>query len=44
MTENTSEFYETVCVFTKAKLMGAPWQINAGFPVIQGILYVPISN
>lgn len=26
MTENTSEFYETVCVFTKAKLMGVPWQ------------------
>lgn len=26
MTENTSEFYETVCVFIKAKLMGVPWQ------------------
>lgn len=39
--ENTNEFYETICVFTEAKVIGAPWQIHTGFPVTPGILYTP---
>lgn len=39
MTLKTQMSFMKQCAFTKAKLIGALWQIYTGFPVIQSILY-----